>query len=894
MMAGILAMASDSMRRETIGHYRILDLLGTGGMGEVYLAEDTRLGRRVALKLLALDVAQDADRRRRFEREARAAAALNHPNIVTIHSVEEADGQPFLTMEIVEGHTLAGRIPPNGVAWSDFFSWSVQLVDAISAAHEQGVVHRDIKPANVMIGHNGRVKVLDFGIAKLRQPASDAAAATTASVTVAHQVIGTAAYMSPEQAEGRPVDARSDLFSLGVVLYEMATGSRPFKGDTVLSILSSIMRDTPPPVSSARPGAPGDLDRIIRRCLAKDAGRRYQTAIDLRNELEDLEAQSTTGPFTTIVAPPGAPARSIWHPTRAIGLSAGAVVLAAGAFAVWSAMSSPGAPAALRASFSQLTHQPGIEWFPSLSPDGRWVVYAGDAAGNRDIYLQSVTGQTPINLTADSPADDDQSAFSPDGEHIVFRSAREGGGLFVMGRTGEAVRRITRAGFNPSWSPDGTRIAYTTFRTELKPTNTEGVSELWVVGVDGGEPTRLSDLQTALPAWSSNGERIAFGVQRGDVARRLDIVSIPAGGGPVEPITSDEHIDWNPVWAPDGRSVYFVSDRGGSTNIWRMPIDESSGRPRGEPEPITTPAPFAAHLTVSADGSRLAYSSFLETQNLQMLTLDVTAGRAIGQPASVTMGSRFWANPDPSPDGGSVVAYSQVSPEGDLYVFRTDGSGASRQLTSDQAIDRVPRWSPDGAWIATFSDRTGSLQIWKIRPDGSDLQQVTKDGGGVAAWSPDGTRLALAVARESAEPAEGSAMIVPADQRGNAPVEWIPPGPTPDGNFVPNSWSRDGRWIAGQTWYGQLGILVYDLQARAFERLTDFGEWPVWLPDSRRILFVSRGREFHVLDARTQRTELVFSVPRDTIGPPRVTPDGRLAFFSRRVTESDIWMVNLR
>ncbi|MGE0461601.1 MAG: protein kinase [Vicinamibacterales bacterium] len=892
----------------TLRHYRIVRALGSGGMGEVYAAEDTRLSRQVALKLLPPDAAADADRLARFQREARALAGLNHPNVVTIHSVEEADGVHFLTMEIVEGKTLAGLIPSTGVAWPDFFKWALQLVDAIVAAHQRGVVHRDLKPANIMIGSGGRLKVLDFGLAKLKRAVpehSDLLA--TATDTVPHLVLGTAAYMSPEHAEGRPVDSRSDIFSLGIVLYEMATGTRPFKGDSALSLLSSIIKDPVPPVSGSRPDAPAGLERILRRCLAKDPERRYQTAVDVRNDLEELQ-QEATAPSGPVTAAAGAvPQRTGWSRAGMAGLALGAAALGVAAWA-WLGPSSTPAPAPVRATFSQLTHLPGIEWFPTLSPDGRWVVYAGDAAGNRDIYLQSVTGQTPINLTANSPEDDDQPAFSPDGEQIVFRSARDGGGLFVMGRTGEAVRRISRAGFNPAWSRDGTAIAYTTTRTELKPQNTEGVSELWVVDLDGGEPRRLSDLDCSLPSWSPGGGRIAFGIRstglsgsaqgEGTAAeRRLDILTIPVDGGQTTAVTEDAYVDWNPVWAPDGRHLYFISDRGGSTNIWRVPIDESSGRPLGPPEPVTSPAPFAAHLTISADGTRLAYSSFLETQNIEKLELDPSTGRVVGQPTAVTTGSRYWANPDPSPDGRFVVVYSQVNPEGDLYIVNTDGSGALRQLTSDPAVDRVPRWSPDGNWITAFSDRDGSLHVWRIRPDGSDLQQMTMgNGASIVAWSPDAARMAVALQRAQVAPHDVHGMVIMDANRplSQQAADRIVPGPPTDGRFVPNSWSPDGRWITGQGWFGVLGVFVYSVGARSFERYTDYGEWPVWLPDSRHILFVSRGREFRVLDTRTRATRQVFSVLRDTLGPPRLTSDGRHAFFSRRTTESDIWLISLQ
>ena len=303
-----------------------------------------------------------------------------------------------------------------------------------------------------------------------------------------------------------------------------------------------------------RSDAPADLDRILRRCLAKDTDRRYQTAIDLRNDLEDLQQQrfaSQTAAENAISI--GTGRRRRWL----VGLALIGAVAGIAAFLIWRQPAPPAPSSTLRATFSQLTHNPGIEWFPSLSPDGRWVVYAGDGAGNRDIYLQSVSGQTPINLTRDSTDDDDQPAFSPDGERIAFRSTREGGGLFVMGRTGEAVRRLTKIGFNPAWSRDGNQIAFTTIRTELRPQNTEGVSELWVVGVDGGEPRRLVESDAGLPNWSPRGQRIAFGVRRGGDVRRMDIVTIPVEGGAEQAVTLDAHLDWNPVWAPDGRHLYL-------------------------------------------------------------------------------------------------------------------------------------------------------------------------------------------------------------------------------------------------------------------------------------------------------------------------------------------------
>ncbi len=283
----------------TLQHYRIVDRLGKGGMGEVYLAQDTKLNRRVALKILPESMAGDPDRRSRFEREAQAVAALNHPNIVTIYSVEESDDVHFITMELVEGKLLSHLIPKHGLPLSRLFDIAIPLADALGTAHQKGITHRDVKPDNVMLDDEGRIKVLDFGLAKLAEdPSRDDTELTqlpTASVTEVGRILGTVSYMSPEQAEGRPVDARSDVFSLGVVLYEMATGVRPFRGDTPVSTITSILRDEPPSITELKDKLPRHLDRIVRRCLTKDRSRRYASATELRNELEAFRDEMPSG-----------------------------------------------------------------------------------------------------------------------------------------------------------------------------------------------------------------------------------------------------------------------------------------------------------------------------------------------------------------------------------------------------------------------------------------------------------------------------------------------------------------------------------------------------------------------------------------------------------------------
>ncbi|HSP13315.1 MAG TPA: protein kinase [Thermoanaerobaculia bacterium] len=866
----------------TLGHYRIEAELGRGGMGEVYLAHDTHLNRNVALKLLPATAA-DHERLQRFQREAQAVAALNHPNVVTIFSVEESSGLHFLTMELVEGRPLSAAIPAGGMDVEQLLAIAIPLVDAVAAAHQRGVVHRDLKPGNVMLTGDRRVKVLDFGLAKLR--AGDGADPAISLISTAqmpgHSIVGTPSYMSPEQAEGKPVDERTDIFSLGVILYELATGNRPFTGSTAVSVMSSIIKDTPPSLSETKPGVPAELERIIRRCLAKDPLRRYQSAYDLRNDLEEFQQQIVSGAVRS-----GRPARR----TGGLPWIAAAIAIAvviAGAYLL-STRRRQGSTGAVHATFSQLTSQPGVEWFPSLSSDGKWVIYSGEHSGNREIYLQSVTGQTAINLTND-PADDDQPVFSPDGERIAFRSSRDGGGIFVMGRTGEAVRKVSKIGFNPSWSPDGTKLVVGSYKMELNPQNSEGKSELFVVDVNGGTPRRISEGDAVQPSWSPHNLRIAYAM-RLEAARRTAIMTIPVGGGLATAVTTDSVTDWSPVWSADGKYLYFSSDRSGSMNLWRIPMDEQSGKAAGAPGPITTPAPFLAHPTVSADGRLVAYSSTLMTQNVQKLLFDPDAIEVRSEPFNVTTGSRNWSSPDPSPDGSTVVFYSRIQPEGDLYLARSDGTGF-RQVTADPPIDRMPRWSPDGQWIAFFSDRSGKLQVWKVRADGSELLQLTDSTAemGVPVWSADGQRIiATTVAG-----AGSTAYIFDPGRPWKAQTPEVVRPIRPGIPLMANDWSRDGKFITGQADY-MPGVYVYSLATHAFMQLTDFGEWPVCLPDNRHILFVAGGKAFYVVDKDTKAVRKVFSVVRDVIGPARLTRDGRQAYYSRRVTEGDVWLAKLQ
>ena len=872
----------------SLKHYQIVQSLGRGGMGEVYLARDTTLGRNIALKVLRPEVASDADRRARFEREARAVAALNHPNIVTLHSIESDADVHFITMEWVAGKTLSERIPSTGLPLDGFLDIAVPLIDAVGTAHQHGITHRDLKPENVMITEAGRVKVLDFGLAKLVAAAADESSetvlATTSGETAVGHIVGTYAYMSPEQVEGRRLDHRSDIFSLGIMFHEMLTGRRPFIGDSSASTMAAILKDVPRPVTDLNPKLPPRLAAIIQRCLEKDPALRYQSAADLGSELAVVKRDLSSVDNATAAARTRS---SSPYAALAIGLAiVGAVVAVFYLRQDDTAPSFDTSPREL--TFTQLTHGEGVESFPTLSPDGRTLAYVSGGAGSPDIYLLRVGGENPINLTADSKVADTQPAFSPDGELIAFRSDRDGGGIFVMGATGESVRRISDSGYHPAWAPDGSQLVVCT-QSVGDPALRFTASELWSVDVKTSERKRLADGDAAQGAWSPNGQRIAFWGRRGGDPG--DIWTVAATGGTPTRLTTEPSIDWNPVWDPDGRHLYFSSNRGGSMNLWRVAVDERTGNAVGKAQAVTTGGGAASqHVTVSKNDSRIAYSSLVETMNVQKIAFDARSGRTAGEAQWITRGSRPVAQPDASP-GGLHLAFNTTGKQEDIFVSRADGSGVI-QLTDDASKDRAARWSPDGRRIAFYSDRTGQYELWAIRPDGSDRQQLTfSPGAHYPVWSPDGKRMAY-----STHSPNGAFIFALDRPWKDQKPQLLPAIEDRTQTFEIWSWSSDGRLLAGQKHLADLshaGVAVHEIGTDRIDWLTDFGEWPVWLSDSRRLLFSHQGK-LYLVDRTTRKTVEVLSLPQPSLGSVALSRDQKTIYFTFRAAESDVWMITAK
>jgi eukaryotic-like serine/threonine-protein kinase len=891
---------------ESIGPYRILAKIGQGGMGEVYRARDTRLDRDVAVKVLPDAVATDPDRIMRFEREAKALAALNHPNIAHIYGVEQAGAVRALVMELVEGDTLDETITRGPIPLDLALPIARQVAEALEAAHDAAIVHRDLKPANIKVRDDGTVKVLDFGLAKALgpAPASDPHALvhsptfTSPRMTELGVILGTARYMAPEQARGRAVDRRADIWAFGCVLFEMLAGRACFDGETATDVLAAIVtRD--PDWDALPPDVPPHVRTLLARCLTRDPRQRLRDIGEARVLLSTTTGSAsasgvTLAPLATATTPATTSTTTTTRRPAGLRAAIGLLLLATGALAGaglawWLARGDDTSATGSAGAFTlrRLTELPGAEWQPHISPDGRQVIFASAATGNYDIYLLRVGGARAINLTADSPAHDQQAVFSPDGERILFRSERDGGGIFLMGATGESVRRVTSAGFDPAWSPDGRSLVYST-EAVFDPYARRAQAALFTVDIESGRTTQLTETDAVQPAWSPDGSRIAYWANAGG---QRDIWTVDAGGGTPVAVTADAATDWSPEWSPDGRWLYFSSDRGGSMNIWRVPIDQRTGVASGPPQAVTNSLSGVGYARFARDGRRLAVAAYTMNRELALVPFDPVAGTPPGESAFVRSPSLGWCSP--SPDADWLACTSRGAQE-DIVLMRPNGSEIVR-LTEDPAKDRNPRWSPDGSRIGFMSSRSGEWELWSMRRDGADLRQVTALGADVyeAIWSPDGRR---ALTTSTTRAPFGTWLF---DDGAIATPEnaTFVPNP-PDVRFSADAWSPDGRFVAGSV-LDAGGVpqrpAVWDTatnDVRAIDVPSPASTFDFvvagWLPDSRRFVAAS-GEGLVVIDARAG-TWTPVRVPRGATRF-RLTADGRRLMMEREVLDADVWLL---
>jgi Tol biopolymer transport system component len=645
----------------------------------------------------------------------------------------------------------------------------------------------------------------------------------------------------------------------------------------------------------------------LRHCLEKQAKRRLRDIGDALLELDQAVVQREWS--TAAIAVTGRRTPRAWSNRILIAATCAALLLVT-AYSSWrlgresvesvpprDAMASVHDPVVV--GLEQLTDSPGIQSDPCLSPDGKMLLYVSRDGDDFDIMLQRVGGANPVVLTADCSFDDYSPAFSPDGNRIAFRSQREGGGLFVMGATGESPQRVTDDGFDPAWSPDGTRLVYASENVD-NPHARASISQLWVLELASRERRLLYKGDAVDPSFSPSGSRVAFWAAINGIR---DIWTMPAAAGEPQPVTDDTHTDWNPFFSADGRTLYFISDRSGRPNLWRVPIDEATGRTLGPPLPVTSGTTPIDGASISSDGQRVTFAAQSFNTVFLRIGFDPAAERVIGEPTTIYASTNRLLQFDVSADGRRL-AFRTGAPREDLVVMDTDGTGR-RRLMDDVFRDRGPTWTADGTWLVFYSNRGGRYDLWKIRPDGTGLRRFTASTTGQddptnPRLSPDGRTIAAALSTEG-----GSALLLLDLDRPISEIE--DPLPIPKSrapSFDPVRFSPDQRWIAGSTDAAKTFNPVaglYDLQTgtitvlqaadgQALECSYDAPGMD-WIDEHRLLVWDEKRRSAFIWDIRTGSAREVPGVP----GPCeiRIVDAGRTLVVSRLRSESDIWMLQL-
>jgi Tol biopolymer transport system component len=720
-----------------LGPYEILSPLGAGGMGEVYRARDARLNRDVALKVLPPAFTADADRVARFEREARVLASLSHPHIGSIYGLEEAGSVSALVLELVEGDTLEDRVRRGALPLAEALSIAQQIADALETAHNAGIVHRDLKPSNIKLKARGdaddgnwEVKVLDFGLAKaVAAEAPDPAKSPTMTAgTIAGVILGTAAYMSPEQARGRAVDKRTDIWAFGCVLFEMLTGTPAFRRETVTDTIAAVV-GTEPDWKSLPESTPDGIRRLLTRCLQKDARRRLHDIADARIELEDAIA------VPAAPAPVPAPRRR----PRAALLPLSVMIAAALVF-LWAARDMFGRradPPPPDIRVMRLTDRPGLEESPAISPDGKSIAFTATVGGKRQLFMQLIAGGAPLQITRDA-VDHEQPRWSPDsGSILYFSPAAPGelqGSLWEIPALGGVPRRIVNSVGGGDVSAKDGRLAL--FRLAK-----DGI-QLVTAPADGSRFDVVAGFAPATyylyPRWSPDGKWIAF--QRGDSVR-FDVFVAPAEGGEPRQLTHDNNMMNGFAWLPDSTGIVYSSSRGGTMpylpalGLWQVTLRDGSVRR------VTSGEASYGSPDISASGAILVSRMVLQT-DIWKYPVDGTPVENVRRAVRVTRQTGQVLTPTANPRDNEVAFLSDSGGHANLWVVNTD-SGELRQLTHERdpsVAMGVPVWSPDGRAIAFVSSRNNqgfTFGVWLVNPDGSNLRNIANPGLGPA-WSPDG------------------------------------------------------------------------------------------------------------------------------------------------------------
>jgi len=908
-----------SMIGKTIGHYRLVALLGTGGMGEVYLAEDALLGRKVALKLLPAAFTTDTERLRRFEQEARAASGLNHPNIVTIHEIGQDGDLHFIAQEFVEGATLSTYLGNRPLTLNETLEVTMQVASALASAHAKGIVHRDIKPENIMVhgrshlGRQNHVKVLDFGIAKLADvPGIEKITEATTRILLRTEqglTIGTAAYMSPEQARGDSVDARTDIWSLGVVLYEMLTGKKPYVGDTSQDVIASILRDDSPPLPSE---SPEGLKWILRAALRKDREERYQTMRELFSDLQDLHEQlhTTVRPSVRAVdeiAPSGSLSTekhqqqivtketgSLTSITRdntggfkhvgwrgVVALTALVVVVAGIAFGLYKLFGQKLKPTQNQASvtfpfqrmkMARLTAS-GKVAAAAISPDGKYVVHVIDDGEQQSLWMRQIL--TSSNVQIKPPADITYLGitFSPDGNYLYYiawdKERNNPFTLFQMSPLGGTSRKLIQdIDSNVTFSPDQKQFAF------VRGYPTKGTVSLFVANADGTAERAIATRPIAPnnfgdPAWSPDGKVIAYPAETAD-ANGWVIEQVQVSDGSVKAIGPQRW--WEPnylKWLPNGLMFSARESIEGPSQIWYLSY------PGGEAHRITNDLNDYIGVSLSSDSAVLITVQCEQVSNL-WLAPENNARRARQITSSKFDGAQgiSWT------PAGKIVYASGASGRWDLWMVDSNGVG-QKQLTSDSGNNFSPSVSPDGRYIVFISDRKGSNHVWRIDIDGSNARQLTFNPGARTPECLRGDEVLYTVG--------GRVWKVPID--GGEPVQIIAKDP---GKVL--TISPDDKWIAIQEFEPTaIRIAVYPIEGGESHNIVDLlSLYCRWTPDGSALACLDEKNISHISSQPMNGgppKELIEFKP-DQIFSFAWSVDGKQLAVSRGSVNKDVLVLN--
>ncbi len=869
-----------------LGPYEILSPIGAGGMGEVYRARDTRLGRDVAVKVVPSDFAADAERRRRFEQEARAASALNHPNIVSIYDIGTENGVAWIAMELIEGASLRELADSGGVSPRRVLEIAAPLAEGLARAHAAGIVHRDLKPENVMISRDGFVKILDFGLAKATAAPKDGGSQmpTMDPGTGAGAVLGTVAYMSPEQAAGRPVDHRSDQFSFATIVYELLSGKKPFAKPTAVETMSAILREDPPTLTQSGVSCPAPLRWIVDRCHAKEPDGRYASTLDLARELKDLRDHYSELSSMSGAAPAIEPARTKRIGAREIGAVVAALLVGAAAVR-WLWRPAPPEPPSLR----YLTYG-GQDSAPAVSPDGRLLAFSSLRDGKHRIWLEDTAHGTATALTA---GPDTWPAFAPDGASVVFaRGDIFRTSLYRVSTLGGEPRRVVDDATMPDWSPDGRRIVFARF------TNAGNAgAEVLVCDSDGGGERRLASVGNKFflyPRWSPDGRTIAVG-RSGSTAPMIEaVLLIDAATGKVVkelPAATGRGLIYGLVWSSPTSVLYEAGTvpaapgtPSGASWLWEQPV--SGGLPR---HIFSIPGSGSA-LDVLADGS-LVFDQISPRENLRSIPIGAAAGAA---PRWLTRGISTDRQPAFSPDGEWVVFSSGRAGNVDVWKIAV-ATGEERRLTEAAGSSWDPTFTPDGRSIYFSSNRTGHFEIWRADADGSHPAQVTHENQDC----------------ENPDVSPDARWVYFVGFAGKRPGTWrIHPDGTGLEYFTENQGppevSRDGAFLASSSADGGIAIISTASPKTLVAQIPPVfpggsaAQRYRWLGRTHTLFFVGFDAEKHgaifaqeVGDASVPIRPRVVGAPGLDTTPETfdVSPDGRTLVTAEQDTQANIYLL---